>query len=91
MHRDKRRKCDDRIVSISHPHVRPIVRDKAKKTTEFGAKISVSMRDGLAFVDKIGWDAFNEGKFGQGQIVTDQTMLEPEVNARQRHGSIASF
>ena len=70
MHKDRRRKCDDRIVSISQPHVRPIVRGKAKKSTEFGAKISVSMKDGLAFVDNIGWDAFNEGKDLQQQVET---------------------
>lgn len=68
MHRDKRKRCDDRIVSISQPHVRPIVRGKAKENTEFGAKISVSMKDGLAFVDNIGWDAFNEGKDLQLQV-----------------------
>lgn len=60
MHRNRKNRCDDRIVSISQPHVRPIVRGKASKKTEFGAKISVSMKDGLAFVDHISWDAFNE-------------------------------
>ena len=49
MHKDKRTKCDDRIVSISQPHIQPIVRGKVKKSTEFGAKISVSMKDGFAF------------------------------------------
>ena len=76
MHKDKRKQCDDRIVSISQPHVRPIVRGKAKKSTEFGAKISVSMKDGLAFVDNIGWDAFNEGKDLQQQV----------ESYKQRHG-----
>lgn len=60
MYRNRKNRCDDRIVSISQPHVRPIVRGKASKKTEFGAKISVSMADGVAFVDRIGWDAFNE-------------------------------
>lgn len=60
MYKSRQSRCDDRIVSISQPHVRPIVRGKASKKTEFGAKISVSMKDGLAFVDRIGWDAFNE-------------------------------
>ena len=60
MYKSRQNRCDDRIVSISQPHVRPIVRGKASKKTEFGAKISVSMKDGLAFVDHIGWDAFNE-------------------------------
>lgn len=61
-------KCDNRIVSISQPHIRPIVRGKAGKKTEFGAKISVSMADGLAFVDHIGWDAFNESKDLKQQV-----------------------
>lgn len=31
---------DDRIVSLSQPHIRPIVRRKAGKSVEFGAKLS---------------------------------------------------
>ena len=50
----------DRIVSISQPHVRPIKRGKARAATEFGAKISASLVDGFAFVDRISWDAYNE-------------------------------
>ena len=68
MYKDKKKRCDDRIVSLSQPHVRPIVRGKASKKTEFGAKISVSMTDGLAFVDHIGWDAFNESKDLKKQV-----------------------
>lgn len=60
MYDSRKHKCDNRLVSISQSHIRPIVRGKAGKKTEFGAKISVSMSDGLAFVDHIGWDAFNE-------------------------------
>lgn len=68
MYRNKKQRCDDRIVSISQPHVRPIVRGKASKKTEFGSKISVSMVDGLAFVDHIGWDAFNESRDLKQQV-----------------------
>jgi hypothetical protein len=50
----------DRIVSISQPHVRPIVRGKATAKTEFGAKVAVSVIGGYAFVDNISWDAYNE-------------------------------
>ena len=50
----------DRLVSISQPHVRPIVRGKAGTLVEFGAKISVSVVDGVSFVDRISWDAYNE-------------------------------
>ena len=55
------RRMDDRIVSISQPHIRPIKRGKAGRPTEFGAKISVSLVDGVAFVDHLSWDNFNEG------------------------------
>lgn len=56
------RRCDDRIVSISQPYVRPIVRGKQNKAVEFGAKLSVSLDgDGLARVDHLRWDAFHEG------------------------------
>ena len=50
----------DRIVSISQPHVRPIVRGKAKSNVEFGAKISVGLVNGFSFVDRISWDSYNE-------------------------------
>jgi hypothetical protein len=60
MYDTKKNTVENRIVSIGQPHVRPIVRGKARASTEFGAKISVSMFEGYAFVDKIGWDAYNE-------------------------------
>lgn len=54
------RRIDDRIVSISQPHVRPIKRGKAGRETEFGAKLSVSLVNGVAFVDHLSWENFNE-------------------------------
>jgi hypothetical protein len=50
----------NRLVSLSQPHVRPIVRGKAGTPVEFGAKISVSLVDGVSFVDRISWEAYNE-------------------------------
>ena len=55
-------RVDARIVSISQPHVRPIVRGKAGKNVEFGAKISLSLSDGFSFVDHLSWNSFNESK-----------------------------
>jgi len=77
MYRNKSRRCDDRIVSISQPYVRPIIRGKLNKPVEFGAKLSVSLTgDGVACVDQLRWDAFPEGRD-----------LESQVEAyRQRHG-----
>ncbi len=50
----------DRIVSISQPWVRPIVRGKAHANTEFGAKLHISMVDGYAKIERLSFDAFNE-------------------------------
>ena len=52
--------CTNRIVSIFQPHIRPIVRDKAKAKVEFGAKIGVSIYNGYSFVDHHSWNAYNE-------------------------------
>lgn len=54
------RSCADRIVSIFQPHVRPIVRGKAKAKTEFGAKVGISVVNGYDFIDTVSWDAYNE-------------------------------
>ena len=53
---------ENRIVSISQPHVRPMVRGKAHAKVEFGAKVAVSVIGGYAFVDNISWDAYNESR-----------------------------
>ncbi len=67
MHQNKTKRCDNRIVSISQPYVRPIVCGKLNKPVEFGAKLSVSLnQEGIARVDHLRWDAFNEG----GDLVT---------------------
>lgn len=61
MHELRTHSVPDRIVSISQPHVRPIVRGKAGKRVEFGAKISIShQKDGYVSLDKLSWDAYNE-------------------------------
>lgn len=73
MYDNKQNRIDDRIVSICQPHVRPIKRGKAKASTEFGAKISVSLVDGYAFLDHLSWDNFNES-----------LDLKPQIKAYQK-------
>jgi IS5 family transposase len=69
MYRNKSHRCDHRIVSISQPYVRPIVRGKQDKPVEFGAKLSVSLTgEGLAHVDHLRWNAFHEGSDLVAQI-----------------------
>ena len=63
MYDSREKRCDDRIVSISQPWIRPIVRSKQNRSTEFGAKLNVSMNeDGIASVDHFDWNAFNESQ-----------------------------
>src|SRR5699024_6624462 len=68
MFKTKASSMDDRIVSISQPHVRPIVRGKTNAPVEFGAKLSVSVVNGYAFLDVLSWDAYHEGKYLRNSV-----------------------
>ena len=50
----------DRIVSVSQPFVRPIVRGKAGKPVEFGMKLDISVVDGWSRLEYHSFDAYNE-------------------------------
>lgn len=50
----------DRIVSLHKPYLRPIVRGKENKSVEFGTKAHILQVDGLTFIDKLDFNAFNE-------------------------------
>jgi IS5 family transposase len=60
MYNERSKKIPDRIVSIPQPHVRPIIRGKAGKDVEFGAKLSASFVNGYAFLDRVSWDNYHE-------------------------------
>lgn len=51
----------DRIVSLSKPYIRPIIRGKEAKTVEFGAKVNILQVNGINFIEHLSYDAFNEG------------------------------
>ena len=74
----------DRIVSIYQPHLRPIVRGKAKAKVEFGEKIGASIVNGYTYVDHLSWDAYNESSDLAMQLELCQKrfgMLPQEVQA----------
>lgn len=60
MYENKQQRINDRIVSLTQPHIRPIVRGKAGTPVEFGAKLSVRYHNGYVFIDRLSWDNFNE-------------------------------
>ncbi|MGD1875481.1 MAG: IS5 family transposase [Mastigocoleus sp.] len=70
LHINKKKSIDDRIVSLSQPHIRPMVRGKAGKNVEFGAFLSASCFDGYIFLDHISWDKFNESTDLKSQVET---------------------
>lgn len=49
-----------RIVSLFKDYIRPIVRGKESKRTEFGAKVHSFQVDGITFVEHLSFNAFNE-------------------------------
>ena len=58
---DARESIPNRIVSVNKPYVRPIVRGKEVKSVEFGAKCNNILVDGISFIEKLSFNAFNEG------------------------------
>ncbi len=68
LYENKKQSIDDRIVSLTQPHIRPIVRGKAGKAVEFGPKLSASCFEGYVFLDHISWDNFNESGDLKSQI-----------------------
>ena len=61
MYENRTHSVKDRIVSISQPYIRPIVRGKAKAPTEFGTKLDMSLDEyGFARLEKSSFNAYNE-------------------------------
>ena len=61
MYDNKIHSVENRIVSISQPWIRPIVRGKSNAPVEFGAKLDISIdSEGYARIEKISFDAYNE-------------------------------
>lgn len=76
MQQSKTHSVEERIVSISQPHVRPIVRGKASAKVEFSAKVAGSRVRDCFWIEKQSWNNFNEG-----------TELIPAIERyQQRHG-----
>jgi len=60
MYKEKTNRCKNRIVSITQPHVRPLVRGKQGRKVEFGSKLGLSLANGFVKGDTLSWDAYNE-------------------------------
>lgn len=67
---NKTHSVEHRIVSLSQPYVRPIVRGKARANVEFGEKIEVSVdENGWGRVEHRSFEPFNEGRYLQDAVL----------------------
>jgi transposase, IS5 family len=66
---------EDRIVSLSKPYIRPIVRGKEVKPVEFGAKVNKLLVDGIGFIEHISYNAFNESTHYQNGIYLQRKLF----------------
>jgi len=80
---ENKTRFDQIIVSLSQPHVRPIVRGKAGKPTEFGAKLSVSYVDHYVFLHRLSWENFNESQALKAQVKKKNKRKRTRVFAMQ--------
>jgi hypothetical protein len=76
MYKTKSCQVADRIVSLYQPHVRPIVRGKVSASVEFGAKVAISIENGICRLEKLSWDAYNEAG----------TLIESVERYKERNG-----
>lgn len=72
-------KIKDRIVSLDKPYIRPIVRGKEVKLVEFGAKVNKIQIDGISFIEKLSYDAFNEGRNYISSVYLSQKLMRTAV------------
>jgi transposase, IS5 family len=98
-------KIDDRIVSISKPYIRPIIRGKEVKAVEFGCKVNKLHIDNISFIEHLSYDAFNEGTrlahgirmhqdlFGKCKHVSADGIYATNANRRycKRKGIVTNF
>src|SRR5699024_1584965 len=88
MFETKSSSIEDRIVSISQPHVRPMARGKTNARVEFGATLSVSLARGYALLDVLSWDPYHAGtrlrdsvaKYEGGQAYCPEAVLVDAID-----------
>ena len=68
MYDNRVKSVESRIVSFHKPYIRPIVRNKPGKKSEFGAKVAASYVDGYVFVDHFDFENFNESTTLQDSV-----------------------
>ena len=66
IYENKTHTAEHRIVSISQPWLRPIVRGKAKAPVEFGVNLDLSIDEkGYSRIEQISFEAYNESIYSE--------------------------
>lgn len=100
MYRNRTHRVEDRIVSLSQPEIRPIVRGKAKAPVEFGPKIDISIMDGVIDIERFSFSAFNESSdlgatldhyFDVHGEYPDEVLLDTLYRTRKNIGMCANL
>ena len=92
MYQNKTHKVADRIVSISQPYIRPIVRGKAKAPTEFGAKLDTTTRSSIALsIIAMNLDRITEATFFEILISVILRYKWQEVLPQKSTESLSGF
>ena len=68
MYDEKKHSIEERIVSISQPHLRPIVRGKEHKAVEFGAKVAIALVGGFSLMIRMDYNNFSEAKYLKASV-----------------------
>jgi len=63
MYDERTHRVEDRIVSISQPWLRPIVRGKAGAPVEFGTKVATAHIGGFSFIVHMDYENFPEAQY----------------------------
>lgn len=74
MFQNRTHSVPNRIVSISQPWVRPIVRGKAHANTEFGAKLHISLVDGYARILHLDFNPYHESEDFESAVESYKTL-----------------
>ena len=67
-------KPKNRIISLHKAYLRPIVRGKETKSVEFGAKVNKIQIGGISFIERLSFNAFNEGTRFKSSVYFAQSL-----------------
>lgn len=72
----KSQQVEGKIVSLAHPHLRPIASDQEQVASGIGAKLAIGFAGGFAFASNMQWENFPESGLLQAAAEEYRSILE---------------